>query len=70
MEEVHLPAGGVLKLKREELDALGLDPGLNLEAFSRVYFHRSRLYLNGSKIQSDHRLDQELVPGDKVQRKL
>ena len=70
VEEVHLPAGGVLKLKREALDALGLDPGLNLETFSRVYFHRSRLYLNGIKIQSDHRLDQELVPGDKVQRKL
>jgi len=66
VEEVHLPAGGVLKLKREALDALGLDPGLNLETFSRVYFHRSRLYLNGIKIQSDHRLDQELVPGDKV----
>ena len=66
VEEIHLPAGGVIKLKREALDALSLAPGVNLEMFARVYFHRSRLYINGIKIQSDQRLDQELVPGDKV----
>ena len=66
LEEIHLPAGGVIKLKREALDALSLAPGVNLEMFSRVYFHRSRLHINGIKIQSDQLLDQELVPGDKV----
>ena len=66
VEDIHLPAGGVIKLKKEAVDALNLAPGVNLETFSRVYFHRSRLHINGSKIQSDQRLDQELVPGDKV----
>ena len=66
VEEIHLPAGGVIKLKRDALDALNLAPGVNLGKFSRVYFHRSRLHINGIKIQSDQRLDQELVTGDKV----
>ena len=68
VEEIHLPAGGIVKLKQESLDTLLCQsPGINLEAKSRVYFHRSRLYINGSKIQSDQCLDREIVPGDEVQ---
>eukprot|EP00090_Calanus_glacialis_P044057 TRINITY_DN7828_c0_g1_i2.p1 TRINITY_DN7828_c0_g1~~TRINITY_DN7828_c0_g1_i2.p1 ORF type:complete len:1480 (+),score=299.56 TRINITY_DN7828_c0_g1_i2:117-4556(+) len=65
VEEVHLPAGGIIKLNPESVAQLRLPPASNL-ALHRVYFHRSRLHMNGSKIQSDQRLDQELVPGDKV----
>jgi len=65
VEEVHLPAGGIIKLNAASVAQLRLPPASNL-ALHRVYFHRSRLHINGSKIQSDQRLDQELVPGDKV----
>ena len=43
VEEIHLPAGGVILL----------DENLNLKPFERyAYFHRSRVYANGSKISS------------------
>eukprot|EP00092_Neocalanus_flemingeri_P024580 GFUD01026659.1.p1 GENE.GFUD01026659.1~~GFUD01026659.1.p1 ORF type:complete len:1744 (+),score=379.20 GFUD01026659.1:118-5349(+) len=65
VEEIHLPAGGIIKLNPESVAQLRLPPTSSL-TLHRVYFHRSRLHINGSKIQSDQRLDQELVPGDKV----
>ena len=65
VEEVHLPAGGIIKLNAESVAQLRLPLSSNL-SLHKVYFHRSRLHINGSKIQSDQRLDQELVPGDKV----
>jgi len=65
VEEIHLPAGGIIKLNPEAVTQLKLSPTTST-TLHRVYFHRSRLHINGSKIQSDQRLDQELVPGDKV----
>ena len=57
IEEIHLPAGGVILL----------DEHLNLKPFERyAYFHRSRLYTNGSKVSSSTSLDDEIVPGDRV----
>ena len=57
VEEIHLPAGGVILL----------DENLNLKPYERyAYFHRSRLYANGSKISSSKSLDDEIVPGDRV----
>ena len=57
VEEIHLPAGGVILL----------DDHLNLKPFERyAYFHRSRVYANGSKISSSTSLDDEIVPGDRV----
>lgn len=56
VEEIHLPAGGVITLTDNSL----------LEDQRHVYFHRSRLYMNGSKIQSSSSLDEALIPGDKV----
>ena len=52
-----MPAGGVVLL-----DA---DLGLSL-SHRRVYFHRSRIFVNGSKIASSTSLDEELAPGDPV----
>ena len=62
VEELHLPAGGIVTL----------DPGTTVEGQvlsdeqRHVYFHRSRIYLNGSKIQTSSSLDTSLVPGDRV----
>ena len=61
VEEVHLPAGGIIRLTQEAAAKLGV-----VGEGARVYFHRSRLHINGTKIQSDQRLDQELVLGDQV----
>ena len=58
VEEIHLPAGGVILL----------DENLNLKPFERyAYFHRSRVYANGSKISSSTSLNEEIVPGDRVE---
>ena len=65
IEEIHLPAGGIIKLDKESAAKLSISLNADASEFS-VYFHRSRLHINGSKIQSDQRLDHELVPGDKV----
>merc|ERR1719350_1509083 len=54
---LQLPAGGEARLLGEAAAQLGDD---------LVYFHRSRLIINGVKIQSDSRLDEALVPGDRV----
>ena len=57
LEEVHLPAGGIIVLD----EALGLAPDHRY-----VYFHRSRLYINGMKMQSSSNMSAEIVPGDRV----
>ena len=58
VEEIHLPAGGVILL----------DESHNLKPFERyAYFHRSRVYANGSKISSSTTLNEEIVPGDRVE---
>ena len=65
VEEIHLPAGGVIRLTKEAAGSLGLESSPS-PAATRVYFHRSRLHINGTKIQSDQGLEQELVLGDRV----
>lgn len=57
IEEIHIPSGGVVLLDEN----LGLDPQQR-----RVYFHRSRVYLNGIKIDSNTSLKEELALGDAV----
>jgi RNA recognition motif-containing protein len=57
VEEVHVPAGGIVLLDK----SLGLDPDQR-----RVYFHRSRVSVNGAKISNSTSLSIELVPGDPV----
>jgi hypothetical protein len=62
VEELHLPAGGIVTL----------DPGTSIDGQvlsddqRHVYFHRSRIYLNGIKIPTNFSLDSSLVPGDQV----
>ena len=57
VEEIHLPAGGVILL----------DERLGIKPYERyAYFHRSRLYANGSKVSSSTSLDDEIIPGDRV----
>ena len=55
---LQLPAGGVARLTG--------GPAAGQLGGDLVYFHRSRLIINGVKIQSDSRLDEALVPGDRV----
>ena len=60
--QLQLPAGGLLSLSHRARARLGLpqsDQG-------QVYFHRSKLYLNGTKMRSDQRLEEEVVLGDEV----
>ena len=60
--QLLLPAGGLLHLSHQTRARLGL-----LQSDSgQVFFHRSKLYLNGSKIRSDQRLEQEVILGDTV----
>ena len=66
VEQLHIPAGGIIQLSPESAAQLGLVSGVG-SSYNRVYFHRSRLHINGGKIMSDQRLDKELVPGDKVE---
>ena len=62
VEELHLPAGGIITL-----DAGTIVEGVTLTDEQRhVYFHRSRIYLNGSKITTSSSLETSLVPGDRV----
>ena len=57
VDEIHAPAGGVILLD----ESLGLE-----KSQRRVYFHRSRIAINGIKMSSDTDLLVEIVPGDHV----
>ncbi len=60
VEAVHLPAGGTLLLDGSVLAGGGASgPGPR-----RVYFHRSRLFVNGVRLATQADLSSELVPGD------
>jgi hypothetical protein len=62
VEELHLPAGGIVTL-----DAGSIIEGATLTDEQRhVYFHRSRIYLNGTKLLTSSSLETSLVPGDRV----
>lgn len=62
IEELHLPGGGIVTLDVETTIA-----GRVLsEGEHHVYFHRSRLYINGCKVSSSVDLGTVLVPGDRV----
>ena len=60
--QLQLPAGGLLHLSLPARLSLGLSQAEG----GLVFFHRSKLYLNGTKIRSDQRLEEEVVPGDQV----
>ena len=62
--QLQLPAGGLVHISKEARQQLGLS--LLDSSAGIVYFHRSRLYLNGSKIRPEESLDDELMPGDTV----
>ena len=57
IDEIHVPSGGVISLK----DFEG-----NVQAEQKVYFHRSRLFVNGVKLASNAALEDEISVGDPV----
>lgn len=61
IEELHKPSGGIIRLTdtMAQTQQWGPDP-------QRVYFHRSRLYVNGVKMSSHAILEEELSIGDPV----
>ena len=61
IEELHIPHGGVIRLTDSK--AMHLSP---VER-QRVYFHRSRLVVNGVKLSNNDILDEEVAVGDHVQ---
>jgi hypothetical protein len=62
VEEVHLPAGGIVTLD----DGACVDGRALGDAERHVYFHRSRVYVNGTKMASNADLGATLIPGDRV----
>ena len=61
IEEIHIPHGGVIRLTDSK--AMHLSPAER----QRVYFHRSRLVVNGVKLSNNDILDEEVAVGDHVQ---
>ena len=61
IEELHIPHGGVIRLTDSK--AMHLAPVDR----QRVYFHRSRLVVNGVKLSNNDILDEEVAVGDHVQ---
>jgi RNA recognition motif-containing protein len=59
IEELHIPSGGIIRLTEATASNWQEDR-------QRVYFHRSRLYVNGVRMSSNSALDEELVVGDIV----
>jgi len=62
VEELRLPAGGIITLSAETV----IDGRYLNDDERHVYFHRSRLFVNGLKLSSNVNLRTALVPGDCV----
>ena len=60
IEELHVPTGGIIRLTESTALQWAQDR-------QRVYFHRSRLYVNGVRMSSNAVLQDEIVIGDLVQ---
>ena len=58
IDEIHVPSGGIISLK---------DSQDKNQADQKVYFHRSRLFVNGVKLASNAVLEDEISVGDPVQ---
>ena len=58
IDEIHVPSGGIINLK---------DSQDKNQADQKVYFHRSRLFVNGVKLASNAVLEDEISVGDPVQ---
>ena len=60
IEELHIPDGGIIRLTESK--------AMPWEARrQRVYFHRSRLFVNGVKIYNQDILEEQVAVGDVVQ---
>ena len=60
IEELHIPDGGIIRLTESK--------AMHWEARrQRVYFHRSRLFVNGVKIYNQDILEEQVAVGDVVQ---
>jgi len=70
VEEIHLPSGGIIKLDTKSIPKGLLPPYQSGPLHERVYFHRSRVYINGSKMRSETSLNSSLVVGDEVEMDL
>lgn len=62
IEEIHPPSGGIITLD----DSVTISEMDHVPELKQVYFHRSRVYINGEKLRTNTRIDYAIVPGDRV----